>query len=97
MNSNLKPTTSHTQSSTTAPCFLVGVLLTVVIAIVSATSVFAQTDRAGTRTISRYQISAYVYGGPRTSGHGCYIVDTWTGELWISQGGALKKLSEAIE
>jgi hypothetical protein len=39
--------------------------------------------------VLRYQISAY--GGPTANGsvhHGCYVVDTRTGQVWHTSAGA---------
>jgi hypothetical protein len=46
---------------------------------------------------ARYQVSAYAGPSGQGFGHGCYILDTVTGELWqAQQGGRLQKVSEKI-
>jgi hypothetical protein len=55
--------------------------------------VSAQAPGAG--AVLRYQISAY--GGTTPNGsvhHGCYIVDTTTGQVWHTRaGGAAERVS----
>jgi hypothetical protein len=38
-------------------------------------------------TTARFQVSSWAYAGEGERSHGCYIIDTWTGELW-AVGGA---------
>lgn len=47
---------------------------------------------------ARYQVSAYAaQQGAGTFGHGCYILDTTTGELWHARsGGKTEKVSEKM-
>jgi hypothetical protein len=47
----------------------------------------------------RYQISAYAGQGEGGGlQHGCYIVDTTTGQVWHTRaGGAAKKVSSELE
>jgi hypothetical protein len=46
----------------------------------------------------RFQISAWGFAGQGTSGHGAYVVDTTTGELWVvSEGGMQRKLVEKLK
>jgi hypothetical protein len=59
-------------------------------------------DSAGAQTTAggpagRYQVSAYagVTGG--SIGHGCYILDTATGEVWHTRhGGQAAKVSDRL-
>ena len=47
-------------------------------------------------SVLRYQISAYAGTNPGGVHHGCYIVDTTTGQVWhTGVGGALQKVSAA--
>jgi hypothetical protein len=54
---------------------------------------------AGRSSVGQYQISAYA--GPTGGGgvhHGCYIVDTSTGEVWHSRsGGTVEKVSGSLQ
>jgi hypothetical protein len=49
----------------------------------------------------RYQISAWAFAGNPsrpTPEHGCYVVDTMTGELWQATGeGRPQKVSEKLK
>ena len=46
-------------------------------------------------SVLRYQISAYAGVTPGGVHHGCYIVDTTTGQVWHAPaGGAIEKVSE---
>ena len=57
----------------------------------------AQAPEPG--NVLRYQISAYA--GPAGSGdvhHGCYIVDTRTGQVWhVLAGGGRQEVSAALQ
>jgi hypothetical protein len=65
------------------------------IAALFALSVAAAT---GPATGSRFQVSAWGFAGQGTSGHGAYVVDTTTGELWVvSEGGMQRKLVEKLK
>jgi hypothetical protein len=45
----------------------------------------------------RFQISAYGGKSPQGEFHGCYTVDTATGELWVTAGGQpAKRVSEPL-
>jgi hypothetical protein len=50
-------------------------------------------------SVGRYQISAYA--GPAGGGgvhHGCYIIDTATGQVWHTQsGGTAEKVSSNLQ
>lgn len=48
-------------------------------------------------TRSTFQISAYAGPNGDGFGHGCYILDSGTGELWHARhGGSLEKVSDKI-
>ncbi len=48
-------------------------------------------------TAGRYQISAYAGTTPGGLGHGCYLVDTATGQVWHSRyGGTAEKVSDKL-
>jgi hypothetical protein len=52
----------------------------------------------GTATGPRFQISAWGFGGEGRSGHGAYVVDTTTGEVWaVHEGGMQKKLVDKLK
>jgi hypothetical protein len=60
-----------------------------------ALSVAAAT---GTATGPRFQVSAWGFAGEGRSGHGAYVVDTTTGELWVvHEGGIQKKLVDKLK
>ncbi|HMJ66541.1 MAG TPA: hypothetical protein VK615_14450 [Candidatus Binatia bacterium] len=60
-----------------------------------ALSVAAAT---GTATGPRFQISAWAFAGDGRSGHGAYVVDTATGEVWVvHEGGTQKKLVDKLK
>jgi hypothetical protein len=45
----------------------------------------------------RYQVSAYAGPHGNGFGHGCYIIDTTTGEVWqTGQGGQLSKVLKPL-
>jgi hypothetical protein len=49
----------------------------------------AQAQAPEASSVLRFQISAY--GGPTANGsvhHGCYLVDTRTGQVWHTSAGA---------
>jgi hypothetical protein len=53
-------------------------------------------DEPQQRTVARYQISAYAGTTGAGVGHGCYIVDTTTGQVWHTlAGGTIQKVSGA--
>ena len=55
----------------------------------------AQTDRI---TGPRFQISSWGLSGPNRTGHGAYVLDTSTGEVWlIVEGGTPKKIAEKLK
>ena len=69
-------------------------LLALVATLVSG---LAQTNKTPSPpTGARFQISAWGFSGPNATGNGCYILDTWTGELWMAGNGAAKKISEPL-
>jgi hypothetical protein len=60
-----------------------------------ALSVAAAT---GTATGPRFQISAWGFSGPGRSGHGAYVLDTTSGEVWVvDEGGMQKKLVDKLK
>jgi hypothetical protein len=58
----------------------------------------AQPPRPGQIEVpSRFQVSAYAAHTVGGIGHGCYIIDSATGELWHARsGGQLEKVSAKI-
>jgi hypothetical protein len=58
----------------------------------------ANPQPAAAGTVLRYQISAYAgTGGGGGVHHGCYIVDTQTGEVWHTRtGGTAEKVSGGL-
>ena len=60
---------------------------------------FAQADKSFLPSTQRYQISAWASGNENVHKvHGCYIIDTLSGELWLTKdGGAPKKLAEKLK
>ena len=64
-----------------------------------APSAFAQADKPSPPPTLRYQISAWAFGAePGKGERGCYIIDTFTGELWVAHAdGAPKKLAEKLK
>ncbi|HUP81129.1 MAG TPA: hypothetical protein VM260_21445 [Pirellula sp.] len=80
-----------------------GIVLIVIGAIIGA----VVTSGLGVRAVeaqppvqvqpSRYHVSAYAGPTRDIFGHGCYILDGATGELWhAQQGGKLEKVSDKI-
>ncbi len=58
----------------------------------------AAVAQAPGNAAGRYQVSAYgaTTGGGSVS-HGCYLVDTATGQVWYaSLGGSLQKVAERL-
>jgi len=52
----------------------------------------------GTAIGPRFQISAWGFAGQGRSGHGAYVVDTTTGELWVvDEGGTQRKLVDKLK
>jgi hypothetical protein len=48
-------------------------------------------------TTPRFQISAYAGSTPQGIGHGCYIIDTVTGQVWHArQGGLAEKVADKL-
>jgi hypothetical protein len=45
----------------------------------------------------RFQVSAWAFGTQNSSSHGCYIVDTQTGELWLYHGKTPEKVSGPLK
>ena len=52
----------------------------------------AQTDKTATPGSARYQISAF----GNTTGHGAYVLDTWTGEVWLVGQFPQKKIADKL-
>jgi hypothetical protein len=72
--------------------FLCGLVLG---AMLFGNSAIAQNDSA--RTSGPYQISAYAGTTPEGVNHGCYIVDSSTGQVWYARlGGAAEKVSDNL-
>ncbi|RIK82530.1 MAG: hypothetical protein DCC67_07070 [Planctomycetota bacterium] len=58
----------------------------------------AQTLETAPAAEARFQISAYAGPSGEGFGHGCYLVDTTTGELWHARfGGKVEKIADAIQ
>ena len=71
--------------------FAFGALMVALVAL----SVAAAT---GTATGSRFQISAWGFAGDGRTGHGAYVVDTTTGEVWVvHEGGMQRKLADKLK
>ena len=76
-------------------------LVALVIGLVLGTAVFTNHVVAQSETPkvpNRYQISAYA--GPTRDGfgHGCYILDTQTGQIWHARvGGEAEKVSGVVK
>jgi len=71
--------------------FAFGTLLTALVALTVAAA-------TGTATGPRFQISAWAFAGDGRNGHGAYVVDTATGEVWvIHEDGAQKKLVDKLK
>jgi hypothetical protein len=58
----------------------------------------AEAQAAAETQPGRYQVSAYAaHSSTGNFGHGCYIVDTTTGEVWHARaGGERTKVSERL-
>ncbi len=57
----------------------------------------ADAQQAAQAAPSRFQVSAYAGPTKEGFGHGCYIIDSATGELWHAHyGGKLEKVSDKI-
>ena len=66
--------------------------------VASLVSGFGQTNKAPSppREVPRFQVSSLGFGSPNRTEHGCYIIDTMTGELWVGSAAGVKKVSEAL-
>jgi len=74
----------------------VGALLVAFALIATPGCMNVSGDPAG--AASRYQVSAYAGGVGEDVHHGCYIVDTRTGELWHARlGGTPEKVADKLE
>jgi len=70
--------------------FAFGALMAVLVGL----SVAAATDTPS----ARFQISAWGFAAQGRSGHGAYIVDTTTGEVWVvDEGGTQRKLVDKLK
>ena len=49
-----------------------------------------------TRGTSRYQVSSWAIGTESHRQYGCFVIDTWTGEVWNQDGIRMDKLSEML-
>ena len=58
------------------------------IAALVALSVAAAT---GTATGPRFQVSAWGFASDHGSGHGAYVVDTMSGEVWVVREAAARR------
>jgi hypothetical protein len=64
------------------------------IAVLVALSIAAATGPSP----GRFQISSWGFGATGRSGHGAYVVDTATGEVWvIHEGGMQRKLVDKLK
>ena len=71
--------------------FAFGILMAALIALSVAAA-------SGTATGPRFQISAWGFSGDGRSGHGAYVVDTFTGEVWVvPEGGMQRKLVDRLK
>ena len=75
----------------------IGLLLALAFALALGQS-FTGNSRAAdpnnANSVLRYQISAYAGSAVGGVGHGCYIVDTTTGQVWHAlAGGTIQKVS----
>jgi hypothetical protein len=53
--------------------------------------------QSGSGPMTRYQISSYSGPTPQGVHHGCYVVDTLTGQLWHARlGGPPEKVSAKL-
>jgi len=44
----------------------------------------------------RYQVSSWAIGTESQRQSGCFVIDTWTGEVWNQDGVKMDKLSETL-
>jgi len=76
-----------------------GILILLTAVIVGLTVGFfssaAQTDRLAPTT-PRYQISAWGFTGPNSTGHGAYVLDTFTGEVWLVGESPARKMADKL-
>ena len=76
------------------------ILIALLSGLVLSTGFFGNPAVAQTNSAARagqYQISAYA--GPMNTefGHGCYVLDTATGEVWhLRLGGVAEKVSDKL-
>ena len=49
-----------------------------------------------TRGMPRYQVSSWAIGTESQRQYGCFVIDTWTGEVWDQNGVRMDKLSEML-
>jgi hypothetical protein len=77
------------------------VIVCIVVGFGSATLVHdksANAQPAADRGASRYQISAFAGTTPQGVFHGCYVLDTTTGQVWhVRAGGEPEKVVSELK
>jgi hypothetical protein len=83
--------------------FVIGAVFMAAIGFLWDSSAVAQRQASGpqrpigTAATGRYQISAYAGQADAGVSHGCYIVDTRTGQVWYTRaGGEAEKVSDQL-
>jgi hypothetical protein len=71
--------------------------LGILLGAVAVFSIAAATrEAAPTPGTPRYQVSGWAIGTESQRESGCYVIDTWTGEVWNQDGVKMDKLSETL-
>ena len=69
---------------------------TIAVPIIVSTLLLTGCASTPSRETGRYQVSAWAIGTESQRQSGCFVIDTWTGEVWTQDGAKLEKLSDAV-
>lgn len=98
MHTSAIPQTQQTNIVRWATVLILLTITVVGLAAALVSPMNAQTDKIPGQVNQHFQVSAWGFAGAGTSGRGCYIIDTQTGDLWAVNGeSAPKKVSGKLE
>jgi hypothetical protein len=66
-------------------------------ALLGAIALFTGAAATNSPISSRFQLSAWGFSSERSTGHGAYVLDTATGEVWLVMESGPRKLVDKLK